>query len=301
MMRASGLSRFVATVMAVSCLGAAPAPQAPPSPPDADAIFASVRKAWGQGAYPRYAEYTTVVEYHKDGLHLKHSWETTEDFRHNAIYSKMFSREQLNYMGDPDYRINLGIPFLSGLNKAQPKDPIGHVAFAVDQDYGMAPAERKFSTPPSQYDFNAQASALQVIGRTGTVGHDYEVRLIETLDGPDGKEYHLGLRALRDPERFRLRELYVDADTYRPEEAVVDGISNRAPLTKVPWRIEYREVAGASYIARETAMQDLDYGKAGLLRWVTISFEELKLGAKPSRFGASLGLRNASDDPLHEP
>jgi hypothetical protein len=301
-MRATVLSRsIIAAALALACLGAAPVPAAAPSAPDADAIFANVRKTWGQGAYPRFAEYTTVVEYHKDGRHLKHSWETTEDFRHGAIYSKMFSREQLNYMGDPDYRINIGIPFFGNLTKPQPKDPIGHVAFAVDQDYGMAPVQRAFQTPPSQHDFNAQASKLQVIGRTGTTARDYEVRLIETLDGPDGKEYHLGLRPLRDPQRFRLREIYVDADTYRAEEAVVDGISNRAPLSKVPWRIEFREVAGATYIARETALQDLDYGRAGLLRWVTISFEELKLGSKPSRFGADLGLPNAGDDPLHEP
>ena len=303
-MRASDFFRLaVAAAMTVACLGAAPAPLPATSAPDADAIFANVRKAWGEGAYPRIGEYVTVVEYHKDGRHLKHSWETTEDFRHNAVYSKLFSREQLNYMGDPDYRINVGIPIIGMLlNKPQPKDPIGHVAFAVDQDYGMAPVERHFSTPPSQYEFNAETSKLQVIGRTGTVARDYEVTLLETLRDVDGPEYHLALRPLRDPGRFRLRELYVDGTTWRAEEAVVAGVGNRAPLSTVQWRVEYRQVAGATYIARETALDDLDYGRAGVLRWVTISFQELKLGSKPARFGADFGLRNnTNDDPLHEP
>ncbi|GAC1579764.1 MAG: hypothetical protein NVS3B7_13970 [Candidatus Elarobacter sp.] len=282
-------------------MGAAAAPEPAANAPDPETIFGNVRKAWGAGAYPRFAEYAIVVEYHKDGRHLKHTWDTTEDLRHNAVYSRMFSREQRNYMGDPPRGTNIALPFFGTLNKIQPADPIGHVSFAVDRDDGMAPVERRFVTPSSQYDFNRRSSTLQVIGRTGTTARDYDVSLIETLHDAEGPEYHLALRPLHDPMRYRLRELYVDGTTWRPEEAIVDGIANRAPLTKVPWRVEYRQVDGATYIASETALKDLDYGKAGTLRWVTVSFEELKRGAKPTRFGSEFGLGNSSDDPLREP
>jgi hypothetical protein len=292
MMRANGIGRVVvAMLLAAGCLGVSPATDPAASPPDPNAIFDNARKAWGAGAYPRYAQYVAVVSFHNGKRFVRQSWETSEDIRQGTVYSRRFSREEIAHPFTP-HGINISIPFLGNLSPQPLGDPIGQVAFAIDQDYGLAPGQRHFTSVTSSSAIDAQRSALPVIGRTGTVTHDYEVRLIETAVDEQGPEYHLALKPLRDPARYRLRELWIDGNTWLPEEAVVEGIGNRPPLTKVPWRIEFRQTEGGTYIATETALATVDYGKAGMLPDVRIAFAEVRLSSRPlsTGFGFSTGV-----------
>jgi hypothetical protein len=297
-MRTNEAVRQSLTVLAAATLLGTSSPAAPPPAlsPDGNAIFDAARKAWAGGAYPRYAEYVAVVSYHKGTRFVRRSWETTEDLRQGLIYSRGFSREEAAHPYVP-HGINVGIIGFGNLNPVQPDDPIGHVSFAIDQDFGLAARTRPLASVTNWSAVEAQSSALPVIGRTGTIARDYDVRLVETVVDEIGPEYHLALTPLRDPAHHRLRELWVDGKTSLPEEAVVEGIGSRPPLTKVRWRVEYRQTEGATYIARETALAPLDYGKAGTLRDVTVAYEEVKLTSRPSpyRFGFS------TDDPQGEP
>jgi hypothetical protein len=90
-----------------------------------------------------------------------------------------------------------------------------------------------------------------------------------------------------------LRELWVDGVTYLPHRAVVAGIGNRAPLTSVPWRIEFRQVQGATYVARETALHAVDYGAAGTLASLTVTFGEFEATPLPTGWKFAFGM---SDD-----
>ncbi len=287
-----------AVVAALGLGAAAPGPPAQATLTDANAIFANVRKAWGNGAYPRWAHYETVVEFHKGaGPLIRRTWDTDEDLRHGVVFSRKFSHEDESNPNVP-HGINVVLPLIGNLNPPPLPDPIGHVAFAIDQDDGMAPGARHIALATSDRSFDTAATQLPVIGHTGTVVRDYDATLIETLGDELGPEYHLALKPTHDPDRLRLRELYVDGRTWLPEEAVVDGIGSRPPLTKVRWRVEYRQVEGATYIARETALQNLDYGSRGTLQWTTISFRELQLG---SRRPAETLLGLDDDNPQSEP
>lgn len=294
-MRANDISRTIATFLLVaSSLGASPTPALADSPPDPNAIFANVRRAWSAGAYPRYAEYVAVVSFHNDKRFVRRTWETVEDMRSGVVYSRPFSREEDAHPYTP-HGTNISIPFLTKLGREHQPDPVGHVALAIDQDYGIAPGERKFASVSASAAIEAQRSALPVIGRTGTLARDYAVTLLETAADLEGTEYRLGLQPLRDPQHHRLRELWVDANTWLPEEAVVEGIGNRGPLSAVQWRVEYRQTDGGTYIARETALAPLhtsDSPKTGgtcctTLDDVTITFGEVKLSSHLSHFGLS--------------
>jgi len=279
--RANVLGRVAAAALLLATsLGASPTPAAP----DPNGIFDAARKAWGAGAYPRFAEYVAVVSFHNGTRWVRRSWETSEDLRHGVVYSHAFSREERANPTTP-HGINISFFGFGPSNKEQPLDPIGQIAFAIDQDYGLAPGARRLQSTTTTSTFDAVRSTLPVIGHTGTVARDYQVSLIETAVDEQGPEYHLGLRPLHDPDRLRLRELWIDGNTWRTEEAVVDGIGSRPPLTKVQWRIEYRETEGATYIATETALGPLDYGRAGTLRDVKIAFAEVHLQSRPSPFG----------------
>jgi hypothetical protein len=288
MMRANGAFRVIAAALTLAtCAAASPAP-AVAAPPDPYAIFAASRKAWGAGAYPRYAEYVAIVSYRNGTKTVRRTWETLEDIRHGFVYSRAFSREERANPTTP-HGINIAIPIIGALNKVRPDDPIGQVAFAIDQDDGLAPSGRRLISTNSLSTLDAQSSKLPVIGHTGTVVRDYDVSLIETAVDALGPEYHLRLTPLRDPDRHRLRELWVDGTTWLPEESVVAGIGNHPPLTKVLWRVEYRQAQGATYIARETALADVDYGAHEMLHDVQVAFEEVDLRSFPSpyRFGFS--------------
>jgi hypothetical protein len=286
-LRANRACRLIATALTLAVSAAASPPPAATTP-DPDAIFAAARKAWGAGAYPRYATYVAVVSFHKGAKFVRRTWETTEDIRHGVVYSQAFSREERAHPTTP-HGIAFTLCFFGEINKQQPVDPIGHIAFAIDQDDGLAPNSRHPTSTNSLSTLDKQSSSLPVIGHTGTVVRDYQVSLIETVTDQVGPEYHLRLTPMHDPERLRLRELWVDGTTWLPEESVVAGIGNHPPLTKISWRVEYLQTRGATYIARETALGDVDYGKAGTLHDVAIEFAEVELRSSlsPYRFGFS--------------
>lgn len=281
-------------LLLVTALGAAPT-----APLDAETIFENARQAWAHGAYPRYATYATVVDFHNGPHHLRRTWDTIEDFRHESVYSRKFSREESANPPPPPRGINIDVPFFGTLNKDQPADPVGHVAFAVDQGYGIAAVQMHIESVTSASAFDAKRSTLAVIGHTGVIARTYDVRLIETAVDDVGPEYHLALTPLRDPDRYRLRELWVDGKTWLPEEAIVAGIGNRPPLTTVRWRIEFRQVEGATYVARESALADVDFGAAGILHGLTVSFEELAPTSNPPAWQWSIGM--SDDRPLSDP
>ncbi len=288
MMPAHGTLRAVAAALTLATCAAATPPAATPGPADPYAIFDASRRAWGAGAYSRYAEYVAVVSFHNGPKYVRRTWQTVEDIRHGLVYSGAFSREEQAHPTTP-HGIVVSVPFFGEINKPQPTDPIGQVAFAIDQDYGLAPNGRHLVSTSSLSKLDRQSTTLPVIGHTGTVARDYAVSLIETTVDAQGPEYHLRLTPLRDPDRHRLRELWVDGMTWLPEESIVAGIGNHPPLTNVLWRIEYQQTQGATYIARETALADVDYGKAGRLRDVEIAFQEVDLRSFPTpyRFGFS--------------
>lgn len=290
------MTRTLVTLLLVATsLGAAP-PAAPGAgPPDPNTIFDNVRRAWGSGAYPRYAEYVAVVQFHNGKKLVRRSWETTEDIRSGVVYSRPFSREEDAHAYTP-HGVNIAIPFLNNLSPDHQPDPIGAVAFAIDQDYGLAPGERKFRSVSAGRAVDTQRSTLPVIGRTGTLSRDYAVSLLETETDAQGTEYHLALQPLRDPVHHRLRELWVDANTWLPEESIVEGIGNRGPLNAVRWRIEYRQTDGGTYVAREIALAPLQAEHARLTD-TTITFDEVKLSSHLAHFGLSF----SKNVPIGEP
>jgi hypothetical protein len=203
------------------------------------------------------------------------------------VYADSFSHEEEADPATP-HGTNFGI-FGMVINKEQPDDPLGSFAVGINNDYGVAVDGKPIIAFYNSIDAG-QSSNLVVIGHTATSERVYALRLIETLDDADGHTYHLGLTPLRDPDRNRLRELWVDAKTSMVKRILLSANFNRAPLDKVGWLVEYHIVDGAPYITREVAQGPLDFGKAGIAKNVVVSFEDLKeLSSIPARLSVSIG------------
>jgi hypothetical protein len=71
-----------------------------------------------------------------------------------------------------------------------------------------------------------------------------------TLGGID--VYHLALTPLRDPDRYRLRELWISTSTYDVIQARVHGNFADRPASTIPWLITFSAIDGATYIASES-------------------------------------------------
>jgi hypothetical protein len=270
-------------------LETAPAAASSPAPATssaADAMYASARRARSDSAYAHYAVYATVVMFRHDGHQVVSTWDTVEDLRRRIVHSRSLNRQEAANPHVP-HGINIGvnagpagpiygIPPKGRIISQEPtNDPIGQLSFAVDQDFGLALTAPAISASANMSEVASAVTTLPNIGRTGTVARTYDVTDLGDLAENGAALHHLGLRPLRDPRRYRLRELWLDAKTSLPVRAVVAGIGNRWPLDAIPWRVDFKQVEGGTYIARETALQSFD-SDGGRLDDVTITFAELR-------------------------
>jgi hypothetical protein len=264
---------------------------------DADALFFAARQARSQGAYPHYARYATVVHYRNGTREITRAWDTTEDLRRRLVHARGLSRQDAANPHAPHgtnvrFTISIGFPppvapgamSLPGqsvglstiVNAERPDDPIGQLTLAVDQDFGLARDAVRITATADMSAISASATVLPHIGRTGAVARTYEITDLGGVVEDGIAMHHLSLRPLRDPYRNRLRELWLDAMTSLPLRAIVAGIGDRPPLDAVRWRVDFGQLEGGTYVARDTALAPIDYGKAGTLHDVTITFAELR-------------------------
>jgi hypothetical protein len=260
-------------------------------PTDPQAIFAAARSAWAFTSYPRYANYAVAVHYTNNGTHVVRHYDTLEDLRRDIVFAQTFSREETANPDTP-HGTNFGALGMT-VNADQPDDPIGPLALAVTYDFGISLASRQ--TQVAQMGSQVTApQRLVVIGRAGASARTYNVRLIEMLD--DGKTYHLGLTPIKDPGRNRLREMWVSTQTYITQKILVAENFASKPYTDVAWLVTFKQIDGGPYIAEEEAQGALDFGDAGSLENVTISFEEIHETSNLPAYG-TVGINGVDGNP----
>ena len=279
---------IAAFLVLAALLDTAPAASPPASSTAAEALYAAARRARSESAYAHYAVYATVVSFRHNGHQVVSTWNTVEDLRRRLVHAHALSREEAAHPHVPhgtNFGVGAGPSGVMGPGVMPPKgrttnpeptdDPIGQLSFAVDQDFGLALTAPPIAATANMSDVATTVTTLQKIGRTGTVARTYDVTDLGDVTENGLTLHHLGLRPLRDPRRYRLRELWLDAKTALPVRAVVAGIGNRWPLDAVDWRVEFKQLEGGTYITRETALKPLDTD-GGRLDDVTITFADLR-------------------------
>jgi hypothetical protein len=266
---------------------AAASPALPVASP-ADALYAAARRARSESAYAHYAVYATVLTFRHNGHQVVSTWDTVEDLRRRLVHAHALNREEATHPHVPhgtNFGIGVGPSGVLGpgvmpakgktTNPEPTNDPIGQLTFAVDQDFGLALTAPPIAATANMSEVASAVTTLQKIGRTGTIARTYDVTDLGEVTENGVVLHHLNLRPLRDPHRYRLRELWLDAKTSLPVRAIVAGIGNRWPLDAVDWRVEFKQLEGGTYIARETALTPVNTD-GGRLDDVTITFAELR-------------------------
>ena len=218
----------------------------------AGTIFAKARVAMYLRRYPRYVAYIIDIQSNAYGKKYHEAYRAMLRTHDDALVVKSTPVYTTNQPVNP-----YGFSFF-GINKeGKPQDhiepPFGVPWMSAVYDFGLArPPTPRFGATP-----NPQELEDRVLGRLDITGGDYDVTLVgrEMDDGVD--VYHLSLTPLRDPDRNRIREMWVDAKTFDVRKLVTYGIFRSGPPTTVPWTVTFIQLQGYWFIRQEVTTATL--------------------------------------------
>lgn len=250
---------------------------------DAYAEFARVRAAVAAARYPDQVDYAVVVS-GTDGSKPRSDryraryYPYTGELRVQTITAE----EQATPPHPHGFNFSLS-GFLCGGNCATGsatastrnltpskaiEDLLGVPFLTPDYSFGIAHAASRSRAEPAP-----ESGGLKTIAIVVSPQHDYAVTNAgdEAIDGMTAE--HLVLKPLHDPNKYRLRDLWVDPVTKLPRRAVVARNFTVAPEDTTPWRIDYGQVDGGLYIASETALATLHMPHGRFVSNATVTFD----------------------------
>jgi hypothetical protein len=305
----------------VTCLAAfamllGAAPVAPAPAPDPYEIFALARQYWQRQHYPASIGYKVAVDVTEAGKERVEHYPSYYDALHDAIHVDSVSDYQKEH--PPSGRgVALMFNFLGGkvrLGRPDfPVDFLGVPELAPNYSFGIAPyvpaskmtpdelvaeIRREFHDSKPTPTPGPSANGLTEIADVVAYKRYYRIVLVG-VDAVEGlAAYHLGLTPLREPTKYRLRDVWIDTKTYATRKLVSDGNFVNGPGPGATWTVTFASVDGQQYIAQEQTAQPLEYGG---LRYsdVSIRFEDVR-AQEPPYFDGLYEPQNP-DDLLNEP
>ena len=275
-----GLAPIVLAMLSVK----APKTSAPGTDPYR--IFARAQTYWEQQTYPAYLQYDVAVTVEEGGSARTERYQSDDDLVNHQIRVDGVSDWQRTH--PPSGRgVNVSLFFVPLSKPEPPVDFLGVPVLAPTYSFGMAgPAQsaasrardpkelvaeirREFHDPnPRAAPANDQqagaatgkSGALPEIAHVFARDRNYDIVLagIESVDTHSC--FHLELTPLRDPGRYRLRELWIDRSTFATWKLREALNFVRGPGTSVPWTVRFADENGAHYIAGESADAPMSYG-----------------------------------------
>jgi hypothetical protein len=309
------LPRLLGVLLAAAVATVASAASAAPDPYQ---IFSNARAYWLTQRYPQKLAYTVAVEVVEGGHERVEHYSAGYDATAGVVTVNPVSDYQLEH---PTYASGMNLGFLFWrLNKPVPPiDFLGVPHLAPTYSFGMAP----FVPAPSPTPFNSAALVAQIrqefhdpnprvtatptanpedaLKQIATViarNRDYSISLLGTATIDGHPCYHLGLTPLHDPKKFRIRQAWIDQQTYAPWQLLDASNFDGGPGTSVAWMIHFADIDGAHYIREEEAQAPMATG-GEIYTQTAVYFENVRaVDAFDSRF---MEIVPNSGTPLNEP
>ena len=225
-------------------------------------IFGMARARWEAQHYPERIAYTVAVQVVENGNRKTQRYDAGYDAAQDLLLVDPISdREKAHPYHPPGgFGVNValvgqgrpnpdvdffGVPFLApnysfGIgvtprgSAAPPPDPMELVRQIRAELHDPMPRSRNIPAP-------AASPSLKEIAVVSTRSRTYDISLagIDLIDGLPA--YHLVLHPVRDPGRYRLRDLWVDTETFVPVK-LVEGLNFvTGPGTTVPWSVRFNQ------------------------------------------------------------
>jgi hypothetical protein len=256
----------------VSIIGAAPAalrneiPQCAPSaslPPSeaGEQLYAQARNAVEHETYPRGVSYAIAVAASERGVAKTADYTALFRSGAEAVGVDAFSaqeraRPHVARGANVQFKITLSMGgsatiFRKQLNRdEEPTEVLGVPQLAPNYMFGLVRRTAvSYADPPSL----AADETLPVIGSVVARQRLYRITYAGSDTVADVTAPHLRLDPLRDPQRNRLREMWIDPANCAPVKMRISGNFTDTGTASVPWTITYQRLGGATYLDVEAA------------------------------------------------
>ncbi len=287
---------------------------AAPGRPDAYGIYERAREVWLTQRYPDVLAYTVEVTAANDGTpaqrHYHEFWSAADG---RVFVNPPVSDEQVQ---NP-YKPSPGVSFM-GWNIGAPREGSGVKDFisvpllAPNYSFGLVPyippsaltpadlvaqIRREYHDPsPAKIAQLEQTSGLKTIASVTSSAGSYKIELVGVEPEQTGPAYHLALTPLRDPLKYRLRDLWIDKATFETDRARIGGNFTDAATESVSWMVRFEQIDGTTYIQSERAESPI-VGYHGLMyTQYQVAFQSVRQGTLPRLADLSV-----VDEPLCEP
>ncbi len=144
-----------------------------------------------------------------------------------------------------------------------------HVSLEAPRAFGASPSPsptpRTFSqrlsllAGPSPVP-GASDPPLRELAHIEAVARDYRIALVGTERVRDVDAYHLSLVPIREPNRNRLRDLWVGTGDYATVKLATAGLFNGRPYDEALWTVTYVQMDGRPYVQQIKTDETLRFG-----------------------------------------
>jgi hypothetical protein len=243
---------------------------------DGASIFAQTRSAV---AYPPSIAYSIAVNGLDGNTSKANHYHAVVDTETGAIRLQSVSDEDVAKPPTP-HGVNVNFTFTLCIAKGgcggrsipvgRPEstgDLLGVPLLAPTYDFGIV-------APYAARRVNVETT-LPIIASVASSRKDYDVTLVGSEAIAGQAAYHLALKPLHDPLKYRLRDLWVSPTTYLPERAIIAGNFTVAGMANVPWQIDFVTLGSCWYVSREAPLSTLYLPHQKVVRDATIVFENI--------------------------
>lgn len=277
--------RSVAATALLVTLGIPMTPSAS-ADPDAYQIFDRARNELQAQSYPDPIFYRTTVHV-SEGVKDESEHFRAEAFSSGEVRVEGVSEEEQatpHESSGVNFRLAFSIGWNTGAGgqtetvpqdvhrKEASPDYLGVPLLSPSYSFGLTP--ERGESPPSSLPFDA--SNLRTIATVSATSRAYRIAFLgtEIIDGLYTD--HLCLEPATHPDRYRIRELWVDAYTYQIVQLRTQGNFTAVPMSNVPWLVTFQNVDGSMYVKSETALEPLAFRHDRTFSSASITFDEIR-------------------------
>lgn len=285
------------------------------SDPDPYVILDNARSYWLSQHYPAYINYAIKIGVVERGAQRDETYQSA----YNNVTGDIWLNPRSDYeQAHPATGKGVTFCFMQCPPGPQPDrhvDFFGVPLLSPIYDFQLAPLARSTAPPtPSPMDivlqvrkeFNDPLPPGRTLRPASPTPHEpatiatvrvsnrrYTVVNVGIEDVSGIACFHLKLTPVAEPDKYRLRDIWVDTTSSATVQLNVSGNFIDGPGAEVPWTIKFAEINGTRYIAEERTTAPLRYGGARYSE-VRISFNDITAVPSPrpsTMVGAFLILR----------
>jgi hypothetical protein len=239
----------------------------------AEEIFHSAQDRWASNVYPNDLHYVlTISATPQSGQPLLVHYDGQAEPDRDVIWMHTRSREEAAQPPTTPHGINVVIAIEGRVVRDFTPKPVGFDILGIPRlspvyDFGMTPSAAAPSSPPA-------SEGLPTIATVAARTRKYRVSCVDTEPDDRGTTLdHLRLEPLQQPNRDRIREVWIESGSYWTDRMLLARNFVDGPPLHSSWDIRFDHDNNAEYITEERARSPLNYGRNRVYRDVTLTFE----------------------------